>query len=382
MPMPPPRMSSTPSGQLRPNPYAAGTPQVVADEQQPPHRIAGLRPETIFRAVFFAAGLLFMGLVLWGVLWWRSGSATSNQSSIAPPTTQPGKASIQPVAAPVVTATRPSGPTTRRADTSARTVAASWDQLKENVALVVVMAHYEGTAGGRRIIIDVPVASGTAFGVSREGVMLTNRHVVKAGRSPDIPPTLESVGLPTITRRGTILKACFGPDASQHFDAKAEFTSDHFDLAVLKVDRTFEHPLPLSNTPCQQGDDVFVCGYPGDVIELLNETAQSHDRRQAFLEKARNTGTFDFLLGMFSADSFNSTLTRGIVSAPERNIDGVDYLQTDAGVNQGNSGGPALNERHEVVGIVTLKVTSSEKYNFAMLLDQLSDELLPYVKVK
>src|SRR5207244_1813807 len=120
----------------------------------------------------------------------------------------------------------------------------------------------------------------------------------------------------------------------------------------------------------------------GEVIRLLNETAQSRARRDEFVEKASKTGTFDFLLGFFSADSFNSTLTRGIVSAPERNIDGVDYLQTDAGVNQGNSGGPALNERHEVVGIVTLKVTSSEKYNFAMLLDQLAGELAPYVKLK
>jgi serine protease Do len=49
-----------------------------------------------------------------------------------------------------------------------------------------------------------------------------------------------------------------------------------------------------------------------------------------------------------------ATLSRGVVSAM-RNIDGRDYIQTDAPVNPGNSGGPLVNLKGQIIGIVTAK---------------------------
>ena len=48
------------------------------------------------------------------------------------------------------------------------------------------------------------------------------------------------------------------------------------------------------------------------------------------------------------------TISDGIVSSNDRSLRGHAYLQHTAGVNPGNSGGPLLNERGEVVGIVCL----------------------------
>ena len=51
------------------------------------------------------------------------------------------------------------------------------------------------------------------------------------------------------------------------------------------------------------------------------------------------------------------SVSQGIVSTRNRNIEGLIYLQTDAAINPGNSGGPLFNLRGEVVGVTSLKAT-------------------------
>jgi len=64
------------------------------------------------------------------------------------------------------------------------------------------------------------------------------------------------------------------------------------------------------------------------------------------------------------------TASRGIVSA-FRNIDGVNYIQTDAALNPGNSGGPLINLKGEVVGIANFKLVDEavEGMSFAIAID-------------
>lgn len=54
------------------------------------------------------------------------------------------------------------------------------------------------------------------------------------------------------------------------------------------------------------------------------------------------------------------TLTKGGVSAKERMIGNRSYIQIDAPINEGNSGGPLLNDIGEVLGMNTLKMSDSE----------------------
>jgi 2-alkenal reductase len=62
---------------------------------------------------------------------------------------------------------------------------------------------------------------------------------------------------------------------------------------------------------------------------------------------------------------FNNTVTVGVVSATERTLDVdrnyqlVDLIQTDAAINQGNSGGPLINLSGQIVGINTIVVRGS-----------------------
>ncbi|MCP5098592.1 MAG: trypsin-like serine protease [Chloroflexi bacterium] len=61
-----------------------------------------------------------------------------------------------------------------------------------------------------------------------------------------------------------------------------------------------------------------------------------------------------------------NTFTQGIVSAIGREINGVDYIQTDASINPGNSGGPLFNEYAEVIGINTLVLRETQGLGFAL----------------
>ncbi|HNA83093.1 MAG TPA: trypsin-like peptidase domain-containing protein [Thiobacillaceae bacterium] len=63
------------------------------------------------------------------------------------------------------------------------------------------------------------------------------------------------------------------------------------------------------------------------------------------------------------------TLTRGVVSHPDRLIEGRRLIQTDLAINEGNSGGPLANARGEVLGVVHGRLTQSRGINFAVPAD-------------
>jgi putative serine protease PepD len=171
-------------------------------------------------------------------------------------------------------------------------------QPPDSVAAVVdrvlpsVVTVRSTTGGGRSL--------GSGFVVSADGYLITNDHVVGAGR----PPT-------TVTfHDGTTSAAAV---VGRHPES---------DIAVLKVDRAGLAPVSLGDSEAVAvGDPVLAIGSP---LALSN------------------------------------TVTSGIVSATDRTIhstgpgDEERYyaaIQTDAAVNQGNSGGPLVDRRGRVIGI-------------------------------
>ena len=77
-----------------------------------------------------------------------------------------------------------------------------------------------------------------------------------------------------------------------------------------------------------------------------------------------NTGDDVFAIG--APKSMAYTLTKGVISAKERAINGNTYIQTDAPINEGNSGGPLLSASGEVLGMNTLKMNDSEGLGLAI----------------
>jgi serine protease Do len=141
-----------------------------------------------------------------------------------------------------------------------------------------------------------PTAQGSGFFISEDGYIVTNNHVVDDGSAYTV-----------VMNDGTEL------------DAKLVGRDSRTDLAVLKVDvnRKFTYVQFADDSKIRVGDWVVAVGNP-------------------------------FGLG--------GTVTSGIISARGRDIGSGpydDYLQIDAAVNRGNSGGPAFNLNGEVIGINT-----------------------------
>ena len=67
-----------------------------------------------------------------------------------------------------------------------------------------------------------------------------------------------------------------------------------------------------------------------------------------------------------SPRGLEGTVTAGILSSVRDSGDGFKVLQTDAAVNPGNSGGPLVNNKGQVVGVVSFKLRSAEGLNFAV----------------
>lgn len=161
------------------------------------------------------------------------------------------------------------------------------------------------------------VAAGTGFVVSADGLIMTNRHVV------DIEGETE-------------FTAVFG--AGEQVAAEVVAIDPVEDIALLRVERDNLSALPLGDSDhIQIGSTAIAIGNA--------------------LGEFQNTVSVGVVSG----------LGRRVVAgggASQSVIDGA--IQTDAAINQGNSGGPLLNSSGEVIGINTAIVVGSENLGFAI----------------
>jgi serine protease Do len=137
---------------------------------------------------------------------------------------------------------------------------------------------------------------GSGVVVSADGYIITNNHVVDGA---------------------TDVKVSFAD--KEEYPAKVIGTDKYTDVAVLKINKTGLAPLPFADSArAEVGDVVLAIGEP-------------------------------FGLGQ--------TVTMGIISAKGRAGLGIerfeDFIQTDAAINRGNSGGALIDTRGELVGINT-----------------------------
>jgi S1-C subfamily serine protease len=242
------------------------------------------------------------------------------------------------------------------------------------VGKLLVMCEYSGKIEGQNAKIDLPIAGGSCFAIRSDGYLLTNYHVVNLSRDPE--DTLKEFGYPDMGRDRVFFVACFGPDSVDHIEVSLYAHSDRIDLAILKAPRTFTHPLSLSGEHIHQGDEVFAAGFPGSVDDFLRKMNPMSVSKDKIVLRTVQTGRYDGT-ELFDKDSFLPQLNRGIVSAVRRTVDNTACVEFDAGISHGNSGGPLLDGKNNVLGMVTygLGDAGTPTDNFAISAEELRTEL-------
>ena len=151
------------------------------------------------------------------------------------------------------------------------------------------------------------MGSGSGVIISSDGYIITNHHVIE---------TAEDIQITT--------------NDNQSYEAKIIGSDEQNDIALLKIESSEELPYAVfgDSDSTQIGEWVLAVGNPFNLT---------------------------------------STVTAGIISAKSRSLDPTgrttqSYIQTDAAVNPGNSGGALINEKGELIGINTAIQTQTGSY--------------------
>lgn len=165
------------------------------------------------------------------------------------------------------------------------------------------------------LLVKTAGGLGSGFFVNKDGYLITNFHVI-AGE--------KKISVTQFLREGQILRRVV------HKEIEIVATAPFHDLAVLRLKEHDTEITPVVFAPEEKlniGETVFAIGNP---------------------------------LGL------ERTVTEGVLSQTHRNFGGILYLQVDAPVNPGNSGGPLFNARGQVIGIINMGVATMEGLNFAI----------------
>jgi len=165
-----------------------------------------------------------------------------------------------------------------------------------------ILEYFYGFQGGQQ---QEQVGTGSGVIISEDGYIVTNNHVIKDATEIEI--TLNN---------------------KKSYKAKLIGTDSKMDIALLKI--TADEKLPY--TTFANSDSVKIG---------------------------------EWVLAVGNPYNLNSTVTAGIISAKARNLDasGIQsFIQTDAAVNPGNSGGALVNTRGELIGINTMISSPTGSY--------------------
>ena len=129
---------------------------------------------------------------------------------------------------------------------------------------------------------------------------------------------------------------------------------------------------------------------PKTDVALLKINPKNKKLKAVKFGNSNNLRVGDWVMAIGNPFGFGGTVTAGIVSARGRNLSGSydDYIQTDASINRGNSGGPLFDMKGNVVGINTAIFSQSGGsvgIGFAVssnLAKQVTDQLKEYGRTK
>jgi serine protease Do len=177
-------------------------------------------------------------------------------------------------------------------------------------------------------------SSGSGFIISKDGFIITNNHVIEGGDKVEVT-------LNVTKGRET---------AKETFVAQVVGRDPRTDIALIKIEAKRQLPF-------------------------------------AYLGQSRDLKKGDWVVAIGNPFGLDRSVSLGIISAlgreisPNENRRFDDFIQTDAAINFGNSGGPLVNLQGEVIGINTAISAQGSGIGFAVPID-LVKEILPQLREK
>ena len=167
---------------------------------------------------------------------------------------------------------------------------------------VVVISTSEKEILGRNAKTDVTTSDGIGSGVliSEDGLILTASHVVQVAEKVNV----------------------FFKDG-QEIPAKVVSSAPSADVALIKLMWAPKNPTVVKlgdSDKAKIGEQIFIIGSPYGIAQSLS---------------------VGYISGRHTGNNFSDGLNK------------IEYFQTDAAINQGNSGGPMFNMKGEVIGVVS-----------------------------
>jgi len=133
-------------------------------------------------------------------------------------------------------------------------------------------------------------------------------------------------------------------------------TSDGYILTAAHVVSGLEEVIVELYSGLDLPAEIIAVDDPQDVA-LIKIPGSDHRCLEIFRGTDLHVGDDLFAVGAPSGEQLSFSVTKGIVSG-FRDFEGFSYIQTDASLNPGNSGGPLLNDEGLVVGIVSWKIAA------------------------
>jgi S1-C subfamily serine protease len=194
--------------------------------------------------------------------------------------------------------------------------------------------------------LHLAFSTGSCFAVTSTGFLLTNRHVVSDFEHFNDPDVRHDVERQTNAQIEPHIWVFFG---NNKFEASVFYVSENFDVAVLKIARPGQACFRLAaKTSEVRATEVFAAGFPG----LGSEALGMKELRDELNASDAQSREFD-IASQFKPRDFEYTLTNGIVSRIVPAADGQLWIQHEALIRHGNSGGPLMNNSGIVLGINT-----------------------------
>ena len=274
---------------------------VTGSAPVPPSKKKEKKPRYLSRkaaAVFMALVILAAGGlgVGGGILGYQLAKGSGSGSGVNITT-------VQPSSGENTNAVNYTGDSMSVSDVAAMTSPSVVEITTEAVTTDIYMQQYVQTGAGSGVII------------SEDGYIVTNSHVI--GDSNQYPVKVVFTGQDE-------------NEEDQEYPAQIVGYDKRTDIAVLKIDAAGLTPAEFADSDqLKVGDTVLSLGNPG-----------------------------------VAGENFTNTLTKGMVSAVNRTVTmssiNMQYIQTDAAINPGSSGGALLNLYGQVVGINAAKITTTE----------------------